>query len=242
VADAARKEELKRKLSVPNSVLGFTKKVRLDLAAVPEDCSALSIADRLAMVNLVEAQLRLTKTVYDLSRGIMEDYASGVGAYGISASQAVKTLSEKFQGCKTPDEFEKRAFSFYTTVKELEEADAKAQFSTETFLRKLADAKEVKKTVEDARATLISWWKKLHDLHVLYDDQVPGLLKTFLEDPGSGRSVYHYKLMTALDVANWVVSMEMKFVDWKVSGKSVLYDWMEELLIKEGKLDRAFVF
>ena len=240
--EAKHAADLKRKADKINPVLNFTKRLRVDIEGdnITNPHVDISLDERLKMMNLLEAQLRLTDTVYRLSRGIMEDYAGGAGLYGMSPSQAVQGLSKEFKDCNLPEEIEFRAMQIYKSPQDIE-AQMLAE-KRDDLKPSLDAAKARKENVDNCRATLLIWWKKLHDLHKLYDDQVPGLLNSITDEPGSGRAVYQYKLLTALDVANWMTVMKKDFKEWKVSGKAELYDWMETILIAAKKLPAEFLF
>jgi hypothetical protein len=212
--ESTRREKRKAKTQNPSPLLDMAKRLRpTELEILSAD---QSLEYRIKLGQLATMQLVLTDAAYRAESGLMDEYHGGKGMYNMSPSEAVTHLTQYFRGFTTADEIEKRAMDAYTGEKD--------------------------EKIDQCRSTLVAWWKKVHRVHQIYDDQIPGAIPGAEEVPGKGRMIVHYKLMIALDVANWVKGMNMNFEKWVESGKAELYDWMETQLLGMKALDVAYVF
>lgn len=212
--ESTRREKRKAKLQNPSPLLDMAKRLRPSAAEILSEDQ--SIEYRIKIGQLATMQLSLIDAAYRAESGLMDEYHGGKGMFNMSPSEAVGNLTQYFRGFNTANEIEKRAMDAYTGEKD--------------------------EKIDQARATLVAWWKKVHRVHQIYDVQIPGVVPGVEEVPGKGRMVLHYKLMIALDVANWTKSMNMDFDKWVISGKAELYEWMEAQLLVMGALDKSYVF
>ncbi len=172
-----------------------------------------SLSDQNDILLNLKYKVDLASSFNQINGGLMRDYQNTPSLDGLTPSQAVRDLSKMFAGCKTRADFDFRAVSIYQDD-------------------------ENKKTADVLRQNVIAWYEQLYALHDLYDKIVSGLVRNFKDSPGRGRAAHAFKLMTALDRANWVVSMKMSIDEWYISGKAEVYDWLEEEL--DDNLDDEF--